>query len=126
MRTLLLSTCLCLLWQFSSAQFRIDRIDIIRDSFGVPHIFAPTDPEVAYGLAWAAAEDDFFTIQESLIIGKALSGIYKGKEGAQTDYIIHLMGIPELVNTRYDQDLSPAFQRLLEGYCAGLNAYAQA
>lgn len=126
MRTIFLSLFLCVFWQFSSAQFRIDRIDIIRDSFGVPHIFAPTDPEVAYGLAWAAAEDDFFTIQESLIIGKALSGIYKGKEGAQTDYIIHLMGIPELVNVRYDKDLSPAFQRLLEGYCAGLNAYAQA
>lgn len=126
MRTIFLSLFLCIFWQFSSAQFRIDRIDIIRDSFGVPHIFAPTDPEVAYGLAWAAAEDDFFTIQESLIIGKALSGIYKGKEGAQTDYIIHLMGIPELVNVRYDKDLGEPFKRLLEGYCAGLNAYAQA
>jgi len=28
-----------------------DKINIARDSYGVPHIFAPTDPEVAYGLA---------------------------------------------------------------------------
>ena len=34
-----------------------EKITIARDSFGVPHIFAPTDPEVAYGLAWAHAED---------------------------------------------------------------------
>jgi hypothetical protein len=25
----------------------VDKINIARDSFGVPHIFAPTDPEVA-------------------------------------------------------------------------------
>ncbi|MCX6263532.1 MAG: penicillin acylase family protein, partial [Bacteroidetes bacterium] len=126
MRALL--SCLTLLFTCisASAQFQPGRIDIVRDSLGVPHIFAPTDPEVAYGLAWAASEDDFFTIQESLITGKAMSGIYKGKAGAQTDYIIHLMGIPALVEARYEKDLSPAFKRLLEGYCAGLNAFAKA
>jgi acyl-homoserine-lactone acylase len=34
-----------------SAQINPSNITIARDSFGVPHIFAPTDPEVAYGLA---------------------------------------------------------------------------
>ncbi|MFN9590853.1 MAG: penicillin acylase family protein, partial [Bacteroidota bacterium] len=104
MQKLLLATSLIFCFLQSQAQFRIERIDIVRDSFGVPHIFAPTDPEVAYGLAWAAAEDDFFTIQESLITGKALSGIYKGKAGAQTDFIIHMLGIPQLVEARYDKD----------------------
>jgi acyl-homoserine-lactone acylase len=42
------------------AQINPANITIARDSFGVPHIFAPTDPEVAYGLAWPA-EDDFNT-----------------------------------------------------------------
>ena len=27
-------------------------IEIVRDSFGVPHIYAKTDTQVAYGLAW--------------------------------------------------------------------------
>ena len=40
-----------------------ENIDIVRDNYGVPHIFAKTDAEVAYGLAWAHAEDDFETIQ---------------------------------------------------------------
>jgi acyl-homoserine-lactone acylase len=34
-------------------------IEIIRDSFGTPHIFGKTDADVAYGLAWANAEDAF-------------------------------------------------------------------
>ncbi len=35
-----------------------ENVTIVRDSFGVPHIFAKTDAEVGYGLAWANAEDE--------------------------------------------------------------------
>ena len=45
------------------SQINPQDIDIVRDKFGVPHIYAKTDREVAYGLAWAHAEDDFKTIQ---------------------------------------------------------------
>lgn len=114
-----------LLFIFSSnAQFDPSKIDIVRDTYGVPHIFAKTDPEVAYGLAWAHAEDDFTTIQQSLLAGKAMLAQYQGKKGASIDYIIHLMRIPELVEEKYESDLSPAFKKLIEGYCAGINAYA--
>lgn len=108
----------------ATAQIRIEKIDIVRDSFGVPHIFAPTDAEVAYGLAWAHAEDDFSTIQQSYMAGKAMLGAYKGKDGASIDYIIHLMRIKELVEAKYENDISPAYKKILEGYAAGLNAYA--
>lgn len=125
---MLARTILILVLAFSQlgvfAQFQPEKIDIVRDKWGVPHIFGKTDPEVAYGLAWAHAEDDFETIQQSLLAGKAMLARYKGKEGAQIDYIIHLLRIPELVEEKYETDLSPDFKRLLEGYCAGLNAYA--
>ncbi len=116
---------LCFVSLFSKAQFNINKIDIVRDSFGVPHIFAPTDAEVAYGLAWAHAEDDFATIQQSYMAGKAMLGAYKGKEGATIDYIVHLMRIQELVAAKYESDISPAYKKLLEGYAAGFNAYAK-
>lgn len=108
------------------AQWNADKIDIVRDSFGVPHIFAKTDPEVAYGLAWAHAEDDFATIQQTLLAGKSMLGGYLGTKGASIDYIVHLLRIPELVAAKYETDLSPAYKKLLEGYCAGINAYAAA
>ena len=123
LRYLLLITVL-LQFSFSNAQIDASKIDIVRDKFGVPHIFGKTDPDVAYGLAWAHAEDDFITIQQSLLAGKAMLASYQGKKGASIDYIIHLLRIPELVEEKYDTDLSTAFKKLLEGYCAGLNAYA--
>jgi len=118
---LLACLALCLTTQ---AQIDPTKIDIIRDKYGVPHIFGKTDPEVAYGLAWAHAEDDFETIQQSLMAGKAMLAQYQGKKGASIDYIVHLLRIPELVEARYESDLAPDFKKLLEGYSAGLNAYA--
>ena len=53
-----------LLTQATFAQFDPSKITIARDEYGVPHIFAETDNEVAYGLAWVTAEDDFKTLQE--------------------------------------------------------------
>ena len=90
----------------------------------MPHIFAKTDAEVSYGLAYAHAEDDFATLQEAAMLGKGLLGTYRGKKGASVDYIVQLFRIPEFVAAHYDTDLSPDFKRLLEGYCAGINAYA--
>ena len=82
-----------LLFQITQAQTKIDpaSIDIVRDSFGVPHIFAKTDAQVAYGLAYAHAEDDFKTIQLGFLSGKSMLGLYKGKAGAQIDYIAYLL-----------------------------------
>ena len=38
------------------AQVNPKNVEIIRDTFGVPHIYAKTDAGAAYGLAWANAE----------------------------------------------------------------------
>src|SRR5215470_16366567 len=98
-------------------------IDIVRDSFGVPHIFGKTDAAVAYGLAWAHAEDDFNTIQQAFLAGKAMLGALKGKEGATIDYVVHLIRARELVDEKYEQDISPQYKAVLQGYCDGFNAY---
>ncbi len=62
------------------SQINPSNITIARDSFGVPHIFAPTDPEVAYGIAWAHAEDDFGTLQTVVQSGKGMLGKALGKK----------------------------------------------
>ncbi len=108
------SSFFALLIIFSSGLFaqQIDpnNIQIARDQWGVPHIFGKTDAEVAYGLAWAHAEDDFATIQTSFLAGKAMLGLLKGKEGAQVDYVVQLLRAKELVDARYEQDISPEFK----------------
>ena len=65
--------CLLALFSFTAfAQINPNDVEIVRDAFGVPHIFGKTDADVAYGLAWAHAEDDFTTIQQGYLAGNAL------------------------------------------------------
>ncbi|MBP9152808.1 MAG: penicillin acylase family protein, partial [Flavobacteriales bacterium] len=100
-------------------------VTIVRDKWGVPHIFGKTDADAAYGLAWANAEDDFFTMQELVISAKGYAGKLMGVEGAERDFFSHTLGYRD----RVEQDfhlLSPEYVRYVEGYCQGINAYAAA
>lgn len=120
--------CLLLLgWQTSSAQ-SVDpnNITIIRDSYGVPHIFGETDADAAYGLAYAHCEDNFKDMQEAVFAGMGRLGELKGKDGVLFDFGLKLLKIDSLVDARYDKDLTPAYRKVLEGYAQGLNDYAAA
>ena len=68
-------------------------VRIARDSFGVPHIFGKTDADVAYGVAYAHAEDDFSTLQEVLAMTRGRAGAMLGQEGAKVDYAAALLGV---------------------------------
>jgi len=109
--------------ELSYSQVEPLNIDIVRGPYGTPHIFAKTDKETAYGLAWAHAEDDFKTIQQTFLPVKNALGKYLGKDGAMLDYVIQLLRCEETVAAHYD-DLSPAVINVIEGYVEGINAYA--
>jgi len=111
--------------QSNNPSIDVSKITIARDSFGVPHIFAPTDPEVAYGLAWAHAEDDFTTIQTLLLTGKGKLSTYLGKKGAPVDFVVGLLNTKALVEAQIGQ-MDPKFLALVKGYLMGLEAYANA
>ncbi len=118
-----------LVFAFSSfvanAQINPANITIARDSFGIPHVFAPTDPEVGYGIAWAHAEDDFETLQMVILAGKTKLGKAIGRKGAEADYVIQLLRVRQTVDEQWST-LSPDFLALIKAYVAGLNAYAKA
>jgi acyl-homoserine-lactone acylase len=120
--------CLSILgWQNAFSQnVNPKDVTIIRDSLGVPHIFGKTDADAAYGLAYAHSEDNFKDIQEAVMAGKGLMGSFKGKDGVLFDFGLKFLNIDSLVEARYEQDLSPHYRSVLEGYAQALNDYAAA
>ena len=94
---------------------------ITRDIFGVPHVHGATDADAAFGLAYAQADDDIKNILSTINLASANSGLKSGRDGATTDYLIKALGISELVEARYEEDLSLEVQAVLEGFVAGLN-----
>ena len=101
-------------------------VTIVRDSFGIPHIFAKTDAEVAYGLAWANAEDAFPVMEGLIATGKGFMGRKDGIDGAKSDFFVHAIGAHELVEKNFEKDLSPEFKKYVDGWVHGYNAYAKA
>jgi acyl-homoserine-lactone acylase len=97
---------------------------IVRDRYGVPHISGQRDADVAFGLAFAHAEDDFPTLQRAILAARGQLANVDGIEAAQSDYLVHLLGIWNAIDQRYDLDLSEQTRALLDGYAAGLNLYA--
>ncbi len=100
------------------------QVEIYRDEFGVPHIFGKTDADVSYGIAWAHSEDDFSTLQDVAAMTRGRLGAITGAEGAQVDYVAHLLKVRKTVADKYDE-LPADVQALLDGYAAGMNHYAE-
>ena len=98
----------------------------MRDKWGIPHIKAHTDAQVAYGLAWAECEDDFKTVQEQMLAVKGYLGEVKGKSGIMTDLGVKFMGLREVANKAYPQQFSKEFLSVLHSFVDGVNAYARA
>jgi acyl-homoserine-lactone acylase len=97
---------------------------IQRDHYGVPHISGPTDPDVAFGLAFAHSEDDFSTIQGAALIARGQLASVQGAKGAVTDYLVRLLKVRETVAEHYDSALPADARAVLQAYADGVNYYA--
>ena len=106
------------------SQINPNDIEIVRDSYGVPHIYAKTDAEVAYGLAWANAEDDFITIQEAYLAGNAMLSNHIGLKGAPADFISQFIGSEKMIDEKINE-ISEDYIEVVKGYAQGLNAFAK-
>ena len=113
-----------LFFEVLQAQINPENVEIIRDSYGVPHIYGKTDADTAYGLAWAHAEDDFVTIQKAYLAGNGMLSRWNGKEGIGADFIAQFIQSEETVELLY-HTLSDEFIAVLQGYTEGLNSYAK-
>ena len=99
-------------------------VEILRDSWGVPHIYGVTDKDVAFGFAFAHSEDDFKTIQDVVLQTRGkLSSIY-GKETLPIDYLTNLLRVRENVEQNYDKLISSEVKDIIVAYVDGLNYYA--
>ncbi|HEY6305956.1 MAG TPA: acylase [Candidatus Angelobacter sp.] len=99
-------------------------VRIKRDTYGVPHVIGPRDADVAFGLGFAQAEDDFATLQLVALATRGQLAASEGRNAAVADYLVHLLRVWETVNAKYESDLPADVRQVLEGYADGVNYYA--
>ncbi len=100
------------------------RVTIIRDEWGVPHVFGKTDGDAAFGLAYAHAEDDLKIIQlvTAASTGR-LSLLLLSVDAIGNDFYVNLIRGNDQVDEMYDQ-LSPELRDVMDSYARGLSYYA--
>ena len=107
-----------------NSQVNPQDVEIVRDEYGVPHIYGKTDADVAYGLAWAHSEDDFKTIQEAYLAGNGLLSKHLGIKAAPVDFISQLIRSDYVVDSLFNT-IDRRFMKIAEAYAQGINKFAE-
>lgn len=106
-------------------QDRAANVEIVRDDWGVPHIYAPTDADAVFGLMYAQAEDDFNRIEMNFLTSLGRRAEADGADYLWQDLRQRLFISPTRLRQMYDE--SPEWlQELMDGWADGLNYYLYA
>ena len=98
--------------------------EVIRDNWGIPHIFGKRDADTSFGLAYAHAEDDFETIQEVVAATRGVMARYRGADAAATDYVVSFLNVWPTMDQHYATGVPADVKALADAYAAGINLYA--
>lgn len=95
---------------------------VYRDTWGVPHIYAPTANEGLFAMGWAQAEDRPEEVLKNLMRGIGESAIFDGARAVQSDTAAHMWRHYELAKAGL-QSVDPAVRGHMEAFAAGINAF---
>lgn len=105
-------------------------VALVRDAWGVPHVFAPSDRAAFYGLGWAAAEDRLFQMLYARLMfrGRVAEFFGPGNVPGRGDTNVDHDLEARLVGWRRQAaetaaTLDAETQGLLEAYAKGVNDY---
>jgi len=99
-----------------------DRVTIIRDNWGIPHIYGETDADVVFGLLYAQAEDDFNRIEINFLNAMGRLAEAEGEKEIYRDLRMKLFIDPEVLKQQYAA--SPDWlKQLMDAWADGLNYY---
>lgn len=99
-------------------------VRILRDKWGVPHIFGKTDADAAFGLGFAQCEDNWPGVQGAILVARGATSSAAGAAYVNFDYLFRLFRVRDFVDAKYETDLSPDVRAVIEAYAAGVTCFA--
>ena len=99
-----------------------NNVTIIRDNWGVAHIYGKSDANAVFGMLYAQCEDDFNRVEVNYINSMGRMAEVTGENQIYTDLRMKLFIDPEIVKKEYEQ--SPAWlKKLMNAFADGINFY---
>ena len=97
-------------------------VTIIRDDWGIAHVYGKTDADMVFGMEYAQAEDDFNRVETNYINAMGRLAEAEGESKVYQDLRMKLFIDPEDMKSNYEA--SPEWLKsLMAAFADGLNYY---
>jgi len=108
--------------EIASWEKQAKNITIIRDNFGIPHIYGKTDADAAFGLLYAQCEDDFPRVEMNYIEKLGRLSEVNGEKDLYNDLLTRL--VIDSSDAIKDYNNAPLWlKKLCDAYADGINYY---
>jgi acyl-homoserine lactone acylase PvdQ len=108
--------------EISRWEKQAQQVTIIRDNWGIPHIYGKTDADAVFGLLYAQCEDDFKRVEMNYVEKLGRTAEVKGEPELYNDLLIRL--ILDSGDAIKDYNKAPAWlKKLCNAYADGINYY---
>jgi acyl-homoserine-lactone acylase len=103
-------------------QIEANAVTIIRDNWGIPHIYGKTDADAVFGLLYAECEENFKGIERNYLYQLGKQSEVDGQSNLYTD--VQLQLIADSTDAIKDYKTSPLwFKKLMDAFADGINYY---
>jgi len=108
--------------EISRCEKQAKNVSIIRDNWGIPHIYGKTDADAVFGLMYAQCEDDFKRVEINYIEKLGRVAEVKGESELYNDLLIKL--VIDSAAAVKDYNNAPAWlKKLCTSFADGINYY---
>ena len=97
-------------------------IEILRDAWGIPHIYAATPDDAYFGLGFVHAQDRMFQMEQQRRLGQGRLAEVTGPFALEFDRFLRLLDLEGAARSAAAA-LAPTARTALQAYAAGVNAY---
>ena len=99
-------------------------VEVLRDAYGIPHIFAQDAGDAMFTLGYVHAQDRLWQMEINRRVGAGRLSEVVGPAGLETDRFLRTLGVRRAAVATLAQ-VSPETRATLERYAAGVNAFLQ-
>ncbi|MGD8488451.1 MAG: penicillin acylase family protein [Anaerolineae bacterium] len=100
-------------------------VEVIRDPWGVPHIYARSEPDLFFAQGFIHAQDRLWQMELQRRAGSGRLSELVGEATLELDRFFRVVGLNRAAQAEFDA-LDAEVRRILEWYTAGVNAYLDA
>ena len=108
--------------EISAWENQAKNIKIIRDNFGIPHIYGKSDADAVFGLMYAQCEDDFKRVEFNYIEKLGRLAEVNGEKDLYNDLLNRLV-LDSVDAIRDYKKAAPWLKKVLHAYANGINYF---